>query len=63
MTILLLRSFGCILYELIELKRAYDQQNEHEIMKAILKSPIPVINSINSDDEDFDKILEKFEIE
>ena len=56
---MLLRSFGCIFFELVELKRAYNQQNEYEITNAILIGPIPVINS---DDEDFDKILEMFEI-
>ena len=48
------RSFGCILFELIELKKAYDQESIYEIMNAIMKGPVPVINS---NDEDFNFIL------
>ena len=50
------RSFGCILFELIELKKAYNQQSPAGIMNAIVKDSIPVTKS------NFDLILKKYKI-
>ena len=49
------RSFGCVLYKLVEFERAFNGGNEYEIIKAILENPIPKINEpfLNS-------ILKKF---
>ena len=53
---LLYRSFGCILFELIELRRAYNQETSELVMNAILKDPIPLLDS---DYKDFNLILKK----
>ena len=39
-----LRSFGCILFELVEFRRAFDGRTEYEVYKAILDTPIPQLN-------------------
>ena len=41
--ILFKRSFGCVLYELVEFKKAFDGESEYYIYKAILENPIPQI--------------------
>ena len=51
------RSFGCILFELIELNRAYNQENEYDIMNAIIKGQIP---EVDSDENGFNLILKRF---
>ena len=46
------------MFELIELKKAYNQENEYEIMNAIFNGPIPSTDLA----EDFNLILEWFKI-
>lgn len=50
-------SFGCTFYELIELKKAFDQETMYTIMNAIIKSPIP---QTDSEEEGFNFILNKY---
>ena len=52
------RSFGCILYELIEKRSMYSGRTFYETMQAIVDGKIPKLRSIINNIEMFELILE-----
>ena len=50
-------SFGCTFYELIQLKKAFEQDTLYSIMNAIINNPMP---QTDYDEEDFSYILNRY---
>ena len=52
-----LRSFGCVLYELLTLNKLFDSASQYEVMRNIMEGPIP---NIEESEPLFETILEKY---
>ena len=53
-------SFGCVLYELIKLKKAYEGETVRDMMEVVLRNEIEPLDP--NEPKEFEYILEKFGI-